>query len=92
MFASGAAFFKLTAGRGSPFVNAANGFFARFAVERGAARRAVVRAAHAAGVLGDGRGQTSGHIAATFFVFVDGKIHPKADAASAAGGALAHVL
>jgi hypothetical protein len=91
LIAGGAAFFKFTAGRGAPFVDAANGFFAGLAIERGAARRAVVGAAHAAGVFGDGRGQACGHIAATFFVFVHRKVHPKADAASAAGGAGRHV-
>ena len=90
MFAGRAAFFKLPAGRGPPFVNAANRFFARFAIERGAAGWAVVGAAHAAGALGDGRSQPRGHIAAAFFVFVNGKIHPKAHAACAAGGAVGH--
>ena len=85
-----AAFFKLTAGRWPPFVDAANGFFTGLAIERGAARWAVVGAAHAAGVLGDGCGEPSGHIAATFFVFVDRKIHPKAHAAGAASGAVGH--
>ena len=90
LFTGGAAFFKLTARRWPPFVNAANGFFARFAVERGAARRAVVGAAHAAGVLGDRRGQACGHIPTAFFVFGHGKVHPKTHTASAAGGAVGH--
>ena len=90
MFAGRAAFFKFAAGGGPPFVDAANGFFTGFAIERGAARWAVVGAAHAAGVLGDGRGEPSGHIAAAFFVFEDGKVHAKADAASATSGAVGH--
>ena len=90
MFAGGAAFFKFPAGGGPPFVDATNGFFAGFAIERGAAGWAVVGAAHAAGVLGDGRGQPSGHIATAFFVLVHRKVHPKAHAASAAGGAVGH--
>ena len=92
MFASRAAFFKFAAGGRAPFVNATDGFFAGLAIKGCATRRAVVGATHAAGVLGDGRGQTGGHIAAAFFVFVHRKIHPKARAASAAGGALAHGL
>ena len=91
MFTGGAAFFKFTAGRRPPFVNAANGFFTRFAMKRCAARRAVVSAAHAADVLGDGRSQPGWHIAAAFFVLEYGKVHPKAHAASAAGGAGGHV-
>ena len=59
--ASVAAFGKFSARGGAPFVNAAQGLLTRFAVQRGAARWAVVGAAHAAGVFGDGRGQTGGH-------------------------------
>ena len=90
MFAGWAAFFKFTTRGGPPFVDAANRFLARFAIKRCATRWAVVGAAHAAGVFCDGRGQSSGHIPAAFFVFVHGKVHPKAHAASAAGGAVGH--
>jgi aminomethyltransferase len=48
LFASRAAFFKLTAGRGTPLVNAANGFFTGLAIKGCATWRAVVGAAHAA--------------------------------------------
>ena len=90
VFASGAAFFEFAAWRWAPFVDAANGFFAGFAIQRRAARRAVVGAAHAAGVFGEGGGQACGHIATAFFVFEDREIHAKAHAASAAGGAVGH--
>ena len=90
MFAGRAAFFKFTAGRGPPFVDAANGFFTGLAIERSTARWAVVGATHAAGVFGDGRGQPGGHVTAAFFVFVHRKVHSKAHAASAASGAVGH--
>ena len=85
-----AAFFEFTAGRGAPFVNAAGGLLTNPAIQRCAARGAVVGAAHAAGVLGDGGGQPGGHLAAAFFVFKDREIHPEAGTAGSAGGALAH--
>ena len=89
-FAGKAAFFKLAAGGRAPFVNTANGFFTGFAIKRCATRRAVVGATHAAGVFGDGCGQTGRHSTAAFFVFEHGKIHSEAHAASAASGARAH--
>ena len=66
-----AAFGKFPARGGAPFVDAAQGLFTGFAVQRGAAGRAVVGAAHAAGVLGHRSGQALGHRAATFFIFKD---------------------
>ena len=85
-----AAFFELTAGRGAPFVNAAARLLANAAPQRGAARWAVVGAAHAASVVGDRVGQARRHSTAAVLVLVDREIDPKARAAGAAGGAGGH--
>ena len=66
-----AAFFELAAGRGAPFVNAAARLLANAAPQRRAARRAVVGAAHAAGVFGDRIGQARRHGAAAVLVLVN---------------------
>ena len=87
-----AAFFKLSARGGAPFVNAAGGFVAHFAGERSAARGRVVGATHAAHRGGELLAQARGHRAAVRVHLFYAEVHPKTRAASAAAGASRHVI
>jgi hypothetical protein len=86
-----AAFFKLSARGGAPFVNAAGGFFAHFATQCTAAWWRVVGATHAAHRGGELLPQACGDRAAMRVHFFHAEVHPKTGAASAAAGASRHV-
>ncbi len=85
-----AAFFKLSARGGAPFVNAAGRFLAYFATQCAAAWRRVVGAAHAAHRGREFLAQACGYRAAMRVHFFHAEVHPKTGAASAAAGAGRH--
>ena len=85
-----AAGFEFAAGRGPPFVDAARRAFAHAARQRGAARRLVVGAAHAAGVRCDRDRQPVRHLAACGQQFFGREVDPKTGAAGAAAQAVGH--
>jgi len=78
-----AAFFKLSARGGAPFVNATGGFLAHFATQRCAAWGRVIGAAHAAHRGGEFLAQARGHKATVRVHFLHAEIHAKTGAASA---------
>ncbi len=82
-----AAFLKLSARGGSPFVNAASGFFADFATQSAAAWGRIVGATHAAHRGCEFLAQACGHHAALRVHFFHAEVHPKTGAAGAAAGA-----
>jgi hypothetical protein len=86
-----AAFFKLSARGGTPFVNAAGGFLTHFATQRSAAWGRVVGAAHAAQGGCEVLAQARGHRAAACVHFFHAEVHSKTGAAGAATGASRHV-
>ena len=82
-----AAFFKLSARRGAPFVNAASGLDAHLAAECTAAWWRVVGATHAAHRGCEFLAQTRWHRTAVRVHFFHTEIDPKTGAAGAAAGA-----
>ncbi len=82
-----AAFFKLSARGGAPFVNAASGLDAHLAAECAAAWRRVIGATHAAHRGCEFLAQTRWRRTAMGVHFFHAEIHPKTGAASAATGA-----
>jgi hypothetical protein len=83
-----AAFFKFTARRGTPLVNAATYLLANLAREGGATSGHVVGASHATGAVVDFNAQASGHLSAHVVEFVHRKIDAKTCAASPATRAI----
>jgi hypothetical protein len=82
-----AAFFKFSARRGAPFVNATGGAFTHFTSERCTSNGHMVSATHAAGAAVDLDGQASRNMPAHVVEFVHRKINTEIGATSAASRA-----
>lgn len=86
-----AAFFKLSARGGAPFVDTAGGFLAHLATQCCAAWWRVIGATHAAHRGGEFLAQACGHESTVRVHFFHMEVHPKSSAAGAATGAERHV-